>query len=342
MKPIVIDGSFGEGGGQILRSSLTLSMITQTPIEIHSIRAGRKVSGLRKQHLTCVRAAGEICGAEITGDHLGSSGITFTPGRIQAGSYRFATGSAGSAFLVFQTLFPALMIQNEPSHLTLQGGTHNHMAPPAEFLERSFLGTLRRAGAHSSLKLNRYGYYPVGGGEVEVAIDPAKLTPLYIDGISPVEKISGETVIIRKSKTVAEIQEQELKNVIPDILVVQLTPPSVGPGNSVTVTVHRNEIEQVFTGFGKKNTPPLITARVAAKKALAYINAGVFCDAHLTDQLMIPLVLAGGGSFTCPKPTLHATTNAEIISIFTGVEVRFEQQSDTVWNCVIPENSLID
>lgn len=341
MEKIIIDGSFGEGGGQILRSSLTLSMITQTPIEIHSIRAGRRVPGLRKQHLTCVRSAAEICGAEITGDHLGSSRITFTPGKICAGSYQFATGSAGSTFLVFQTLFPALLIQKKPSHLTLQGGTHNHMAPPAEFLERSFLGTLRKAGAHSSLKLKRYGYYPVGGGEVEIAIEPADLKPLHIGSISPVNSISGETVVIRKAKTIADIQKDELLSVIPEITVDQLTPRSVGPGNSVTVTVHRNEIDQVFTGFGKKNTPPLITARVAAQKALNYIEAGVFCDAHLTDQLMIPLVLAGGGSFSCPKPTLHATTNAEIISKFTGVQVAFEQKNNTLWNCIIPENNLI-
>ncbi len=336
MKPLIIDGSFGEGGGQIIRSSLALSMISGTPIEIHSIRAGRKNGGLRKQHLTSVNAAVEICNAEVTGNVMGSTRITFTPNAIKAGNYSFATGSAGSAFLVFQTIFPALMMQKEESHLVIQGGTHNLKAPPAEFIEHSFLGTMKKIGVDSSLKLNRYGFYPKGGGEVEITITPSKLNSADFTKLSPITKIIAEPVVVRKPRTVADSQADEIRGVLPQAEVISHFPKAVGPGNSVSVSVIRDNIRQVFTGFGKRNCSPEITARVVAQRAQTFSQADIFCDSHLTDQLMIPLLLAGGGKFTCPKPSLHATTNAEVIKVFTGKEILFSEIDSGKWLCEVP------
>ncbi len=336
MAHITINGSQGEGGGQILRSSLALSMITQTPISIHSIRGKRKSPGLKNQHLTSVRAAATVCNGELTGDYLGSGKISFSPSTITAGNYLFDTGTAGSCFLVFQTIFPALMIASEPSHLTIRGGTHNLMAPPAEFVDRSFLGTLRSVGVSTSMLLNRYGYYPQGGGEIEISLDPSRPNFLNLTDLSPIRSIVGETVLIKKQQNIATVQNEELRAIIPSIELTNHSPFAVGPGNSVTVTVNRDEISQVFTGFGKRETPPNITARVVALKAKEYITSGVAVDSHLTDQLMIPLLLGNGGKFTCPKPTLHATTNAEIMRMFTGAEIRFEQISENQWMCEVP------
>jgi len=333
---LIIDGSFGEGGGQIIRSSLALSMITLRPIEIHSIRAGRKNGGLRNQHLTSVNAAAEICNADVTGNRLGSTRITFTPNTIKAGNYTFATGSAGSTFLVFQTIFPALMIQKEESHLVIRGGTHNLKAPPAEFIEHSFLGTMKKLGVKSSLKLNRYGFYPKGGGEVEISITPSELNSVDFTELSPITTIEAQPVVVRQPRTVADSQAEAILALLPNAEITPLFPKAVGPGNSVSISVIRNEIRQVFTGFGKRNCSPAIIARVVAQRALAHSEADYFCDSHLTDQLMIPLLLAGGGTFTCPKPTLHATTNAEVIRMFTDKEITFREIDSGKWLCTVP------
>src|SRR2546428_9297761 len=159
---ITIDGSFGEGGGQILRTALSLSLATGTPFRIENIRAGRKKAGLLRQHLTAVLAAAEIGAAEIEGATLGSTMLTFTPKSVRAGEYRFAVGTAGSGTLVFQTILPALLRASAATRVTIEGGTHNSAAPPFDFLDRTFLPLIRKMGATVSLKLERYGFYPAG------------------------------------------------------------------------------------------------------------------------------------------------------------------------------------
>ncbi|MCA9068770.1 MAG: RNA 3'-phosphate cyclase, partial [Planctomycetaceae bacterium] len=178
---IEIDGSTGEGGGQMLRTSLALSMATGKPFRIHRLRANRKKPGLKRQHLTAVRAAAEISGATVQGDELNSQEVHFEPGPVQPGHYRFDIGSAGSTTLVLQTVLPVLMLGTEPSHLTLEGGTHNGMSPPLDFLESAFLPLLAKMGPQVSLKLVRRGYYPAGGGHFEATIQPVeKLKPLTL------------------------------------------------------------------------------------------------------------------------------------------------------------------
>ena len=167
---LTIDGSVGEGGGQILRTALALALVTGTPFRIHAIRARRRKPGLLRQHLTAVNAAATVGGASTDGASLGSRELTFRPGRITPGEYRFAVGTAGSTGLVLQTVLPPLLLASGPSTVTVEGGTHNPGAPPFDFLARVFLPLLRRMGAHVEARLDRPGFYPAGGGQCTVGL----------------------------------------------------------------------------------------------------------------------------------------------------------------------------
>ena len=169
---ITIDGSEGEGGGQILRTALALSLVTGRPFRIDGIRAGRRKPGLMRQHLTAVQGAAQVSGARVSGGDLGSRTLSFEPSQVRGGEYRLAVGTAGSATLVLQTVLPALLLAREPSRLTLEGGTHNPYAPPFDFLARTFLPILRRMGASIDVRLEMHGFYPAGGGRFAVAIEP--------------------------------------------------------------------------------------------------------------------------------------------------------------------------
>ena len=174
MSKIRIDGSIGEGGGQIPRTALGLSLVTGKPFEIKNIRAGRRKPGLLRQHLTALKAAKQISQADVRGAQIGSSEFAFSPRRVRSGEYHFAVGTAGSTTLVLQTILPALMLADGPSTVVIEGGTHNPYAPPFPFLERSFIPVLRQMGVGIDLELNRYGFYPAGGGKFTIRIDPVK------------------------------------------------------------------------------------------------------------------------------------------------------------------------
>ncbi len=169
---ITIDGSLGEGGGQVLRSSLALSALTGQPFRIHSIRKSRSKPGLARQHLTCVRAAAQVCGARVDGAEMRSTDLTFHPRTVQPGEFSFAIGTAGSCNLVLQTVLPPLMLASGPSLVTLKGGTHNDKSPPYHFLESVFLPLLGRMGPSVELELHSWGFFPAGGGEFSASIEP--------------------------------------------------------------------------------------------------------------------------------------------------------------------------
>src|SRR5215470_6307977 len=179
---IHIDGSEGEGGGQVLRTALSLSLVTGKPFQIEKIRAKRERSGLLRQHLTAVLAATEIGNARTEGAALGSKNLTFTPGKVRPGEYHFAVGTAGSGTLVLQTILPALMMTDGASRLVIEGGTHNMQAPPFDFLAKTFVPLLNGLGPKVALNLERYGFYPAGGGRFTVEIDPSSAIspPLWI------------------------------------------------------------------------------------------------------------------------------------------------------------------
>jgi RNA 3'-terminal phosphate cyclase (ATP) len=325
-----IDGSFGEGGGQILRTSLALSMLTRRPFRIFNIRANRQPKGgLRRQHLTCVLAAGEACGAEVTGAEVESREVTFVPGEVRPGDYAFDVGSAGSTVLVLQTVLPALMVAGGPSTLTLKGGTHNVGAPPFPFLEKGFLPLLGRMGPRVSLTLERAGFVPRGGGVARVAVAPAaQLTALDVG------RPRGPVRRRRATATVAalpvEIAERELKTLARllelgrDECRVEQLPADQGPGNVVTVELESEQATEVFTAFGAKGVPAEKLVRELAREVKAYEAVDAPVGEHLADQLLLPLAVAGGGRYLTGPLSLHATTNVETIRKFLDVRIETE------------------
>lgn len=331
---VTIDGAQGEGGGQVLRTSLSLAVVTGQTFQIDNIRAGRARPGLLRQHLTAVNAAAEICGAEVTGAALGSTRLTFTPGAVRAGDYRFAVGTAGSATLVFQTVLPALLLAGGPSTLTLEGGTHNPAAPPFDFLERTFLPLVNRMGPAVEVKLERYGFYPAGGGRFTAAIQPAgKLAALELGERG---EVSGRRAIGLIANLPAHIAEREIATALEmlawpaEARVMKGTRESNGPGNAFMLEVESAEVTEIFTAFGEVGVSAESVAKRAVHEAKAYLESTAAAGEHLADQLLLPLALAGRGGFTAVQLNGHAETNMEVIGRFVRAPFRVERRPGCV------------
>lgn len=329
---LTIDGSQGEGGGQILRTALALSLITQQPFRITRIRARRAKPGLMRQHLTAVRAATDIGAAEVTGAALGSMELTFVPRQVRWGEYMFDVGTAGSTTLVLQTVLPALLTAPGPSVLTLKGGTHNPQAPPFDFLARVFVPIINRAGPSVTARLLRPGFFPAGGGECTVSVSPAdRLTPIELCERGRVQQVRVNAKIARLPRHIAERElEAVRKRLSAHVLDLRVEPvaDSRGPGNVVTIDIESEHITEVFTGFGERGVPAeTVGARVAAA-ARRYLDAGVPVGEHLADQLVLPLALAGKGSFRTQRLTPHAETNLHVVGGFLGHRVDVEKLPD--------------
>jgi RNA 3'-terminal phosphate cyclase (ATP) len=322
---IQIDGSFGEGGGQILRSSLSLSLSTGKAFRIENIRAKRERSGLLRQHLTAVLAATEIGGAQVEGANLGSQTLTFIPGAIRPGKYRFVIGTAGSGTLVLQTILPALMTASGPSEVTIEGGTHNPQAPPFDFLERVFLPIIREMGPKIEVQLERYGFYPAGGGGCfQVRIAPChKLAPIQLVDRGDITGKTASAIVANLPRNIAQRELNTVANLLnwdAQSMKIMETKNSVGPGNIVLVHVVSTMLTEMFCGFGKIGKSAESVASDASESARSYLASGAATGEHLADQLLLPFGLAGGGSFTAEKLNLHARTNIDVISKFLPVE----------------------
>jgi RNA 3'-terminal phosphate cyclase (ATP) len=320
---IQIDGTFGEGGGQILRTSLSLSLVTGKAFRIDNIRAGRPKPGLLRQHLTAVLAAAEVSGAEVDGAVLGSKCLTFSPGKVRPGNYRFAVGTAGSGTLVFQTVLPALMLASGPSKLVIEGGTHNHAAPPYHFLARSFVPLVERMGPKIQLQFERYGFYPAGGGRFSAEIRPVEaLTGLEL---APRGEVTSRRVIAVSANLPRHIVVREVETAAgmlswgQETHVTEMTRESIGPGNVVMIEVGSAEVTEIFTAFGQLGVSAEKVASDAAREAREYLASQAAAGEHLTDQLLLPLALAGRGCFASLKMNLHARTNVEVIAKFLPV-----------------------
>ena len=321
---ITIDGSMGEGGGQVLGTSLALAMLTGQPFRIEKIRAGREKPGLLRQHLTAVRAAAEVCSADVQGDEIGSRELSFTPGKVAGGHYEFAVGTAGSATLVLQTVLPALLTAAEPSTLLLEGGTHNPWAPPFDFLQRAFLPLVERMGPKVAAELDRHGFYPAGGGRFRVSIQPAaRLVPLVLLERGAIRHRAATAVL---SQLPMDIAVRELKT-IGRKLALNVDPPNiifvkdpVGPGNVVFVEIESEHVTEVFTGFGRLRVSAEAVADKVSSEVRRYLAAGVPVGEHLADQLLV-LLTATGGKFRTVKPSRHTMTNIEVIKAFVPVEI---------------------
>jgi len=340
---ITIDGSQGEGGGQIIRTSLALSLITGKPFRIYNVRARREKPGLGRQHLTAVRAAATIGGAQVEGAAFGATAFTFHPGTVTPGDYTFPIGTAGSATLVLQTILPPLMLAPAPSTLAFEGGTHNVHAPPYEFIVKTFLPLLNRMGVRVNAELARYGFYPPGGGRFHARVEPAagKLRPLDLLARGEIRARRARALVVKLPPTVGErelgvVAERlgwgDLRG---DELRVETSGNAVSPGNVLTLEIESEHLTEVFTGIGERGVRAETVAERTAAEARAYLETGAPVGEHLADQLLIPLALAGGGSYTTGEPSLHTTTNIEVVKLFLDVRITTKPMGGNVWQVEI-------
>ncbi|GAK60449.1 RNA 3'-terminal phosphate cyclase [Candidatus Vecturithrix granuli] len=336
---VVIDGAFGEGGGQILRTSLALSLVTCKPFQIERIRANRKKPGLGKQHLTAVNAAAQVGSAHVQGNSLGSMELTFAPQQIIPGRYHFVVGTAGSSTLVLQTILPALLTVPTRSELILEGGTHNPLAPSFDFLEKTFLPILCRMGVNITVSLERPGFYPAGGGKFSALIEPTnQLSRLDLFERGIIKKCSATALLSKLPQHIGErelnILERELGWPARNLTIEEVQNP-YGPGNALIAKVECEHITTVFTGFGERGVRAETVAHKLAEEIREYLDADVPVDRHLADQLILPMALAGGGGFRTIAPTTHTLTNIEVLKQFLAIDVSLAQLNPAVWEVTI-------
>jgi RNA 3'-terminal phosphate cyclase (ATP) len=326
---LVIDGSQGEGGGQVLRTSLSLSALTGIPVRIDRIRAGRRRPGLLRQHLTAVRAAAEVCGAEVEGGALGSRSLSFTPGVPRAGSYTFSVGTAGSACLVCQTVLPILARVGGASELCFEGGTHNNLAPPYDFLERIFFPLLLRLGVELEAELIAHGFYPAGGGVFRVSLGPtSSLRPLDLLERREEPRIEAWALSARLPDHVATRELAVVREAfsLPAERCRALPVRSPGPGNALCILLD-SDTPELVTAFGERRKPAERVAKEAVRMARRYLEAAVPVGEHLADQLVLWIALAGG-AFRTLQPSPHTRTNIAVVRAFLGEEALRVERGD--------------
>ncbi len=336
---LAIDGSYGEGGGQVLRTALALSALTGQAVRVERIRAGRPNPGLQAQHLTGVLAAARICAAQVEGARLGSQTLVFAPRQPpQAGDYRFDVaeqrqgGSAGAVTLVLHTVLLPLANAAGRSRVTVRGGTHVAWSPPYQHLERVYLPTLQRMGLTTRPRLARWGWYPHGGGEVTVEVEgiPQRtLAPLELTGRGGLRQIWALSAYSNLPAHVGERQRQRLEellrqaNLTPQSGTVQA--PAPGPGSAVLLVAECDEVVAGFSALGARGKPAERVAEEAAADFLRWWRSGAAVEMHLADQLVLPLALAGGPStFTTCRVTRHLLTNAWVVRQFLPVQIEVE------------------
>ena len=320
---VAIDGAAGEGGGQILRTSLALSLVTGRAFRMVSIRAGRKKPGLLRQHLTAVRAAIEISDGVCDGAEIGSGELVFRPGTVRAGDYHFAVGTAGSTTLILQTVLAALALAGGPSRVILEGGTHNPLAPPFDFLARTFLPVFNRFGPTVEATLVRAGFYPAGGGQLEVAIMPT-------DRLKPVELLTRRSegarrVVAHVSGVPLSVAERAFEQADKRLRwgraaceVVDHTSER-GQGFVLVGEVGSEAHTEVFTAFGERGIRAEAVADRLADQIRSYLITGLPVGEHLADQLLLPMALAAGGAFRTAGLSPHARTNIDVVQAFLPV-----------------------
>jgi RNA 3'-terminal phosphate cyclase (ATP) len=342
-----INGKQGEGGGQVVRSSIALALVTGQPIRISNIRARRSRPGLAHQHVAAVQAAAEICGGSLSGAEIGSRALNFEPGPARAGTYRFRVGTAGSATLVLQTVLPALLLADGTSHITLEGGTHNQWAPPFDFLQRAFLPLVNRMGPRVSATLERHGFYPAGGGRISVTIEPSAT----LSGFDLLERgpLLSRTAYARVANLPLHIAQREVQTLThelawDDSCAVAEEVDAHGPGNVTFVELVSQHATEVFTGFGRLGVRAEYVAQEVAQEATAYLRSDVPVGPYLADQLLLPLGISAwqsgdsdrqrGGSFRTLSLTRHATTHIKVLQTFLAIDVAVAESAGDGTCCV--------
>jgi RNA 3'-terminal phosphate cyclase (ATP) len=330
---LVIDGSLGEGGGQVLRTSLSLSALTGRPFRIRNIRANRSTPGLRPQHLAAVRAAAEICKAELEGDHIEAKTLVFVPGEpTKGGQYSFdvvkaspSGRSAGSTSLIFQTLLWPLIFAQKPSELILRGGTFVPYSPPFQYLAEVFGTAAQRFGISMVLKLNAWGWMAAGGGEIEASIEPVrKIEGVHFDDVSDPE-IQGVAAVSNLPSHIPHRMARRAHNLLADAgFIPEITPQRErGPGPGAGIILWRKQVG--VSSLGRKGLPANEVAEAAVADLLSFEDNGAAIDHHLADQLLVPMALAhGNSSFTTSLLTRHTLTNVNLLRQWLNVKIKIK------------------
>jgi RNA 3'-terminal phosphate cyclase (ATP) len=330
---IELDGQ--AGGGQLLRTALALSLCTGEAFAMTGIRARRERPGLLRQHLTAAEAARAVGDATLDGATTGSTTLRFVPNGIRGGDHRWAIGTAGSTTLVLQTVLPALWMHGVAARLAIEGGTHNPQAPTADFIEEAFLPLLVRMGLDGDFRMGGHGFYPAGGGEIALDLRAsAKPSALHLPHRGEVIERHARAIL---SAIPLGIGQRELDvarrrlGLGDDEVSLRHVKPSTGPGNALSIRLRAEHSTAVFTGFGIKRVTAEHVAEGASKAAQVWLAADVAVDEHLADQLLLPMALAGEGSFSTTLPSDHTRSNAALIEKFLPVEFDFRDEGRGRW-----------
>lgn len=322
-----IDGFHGEGGGQLVRTAVALSAITGRSVRLQNVRAKRDRTGLAPQHLAAVRAVGTLCAAECTGLDLRSQAFTFAPGAMRGGEFRFDVGTAGSVTLVLQALLPVLACAPGPARVTVVGGTDVRAAPPFDYLCHVLLALLGRMGIRVECRAIRRGYYPRGGGEVEVVVTPARPRPLALDASHLPRSIEGRAHVANLPAHIAErMRTAALARL--DAFPARIDTATlggaeaIGPGGAIVVWARAGETVLGAGRVAQRGVRAETLGDEAGAELAADLAAGAALDVHAADQILVYLALAGGGGFTARTVSSHARTAIWLIEQF--LPVRFE------------------
>jgi len=319
---IEIDGSYGEGGGQILRTSLSLSCLYRKPFRIFNIRKVRKKPGLMPQHLTCVRASQMLSNADVKGDFIGSTELFFYPKTVKGGSLFFDVGTAGSTLLILQTLIPSLIFLENETEIALTGGTHVPFSPSFHYINGVFVHLLKRLGIEIRLNIDSYGFYPRGGGRIRAKIVPAvSIKPLILTERGAIKCVTGCSGVGNLTLSIAERQKSafldEIKGLGFPVDIEIMDVPTIGQGTFIYVQLESENSIAGFTSLGQRGKRAEEVGKDAAYDFLHYYNANSAIDLHLSDQICIYLSICNESSiFTTSEITGHLTTNLWVISLF--------------------------
>ena len=328
MERVWIDGMQGEGGGQMLRTGLAMSAVTGRPFRMVNIRAKRSTPGLKRQHLTCVKAMAEICGAEVSDVGVGSMELDFAPAAIRGGDYRFEIGTAGSVTLVAQTVLPVLLRADRVSTVTITGGTHVPMSPCWEFFADCYLPALKRMGARVEAKLGRAGFYPAAGGVATLRIWPLDRgsVPAEAFCLDDLGDFAGGRVVATVSGLKRDIADAEARIVAAQLADLGLVREvreveTNGPGNCCLVRLDYDRATVVFSSIGTYGRSRKAVANDVVGQVKAFLHAGRACEQHLADQLLVPLAVIRGARprdvpLDIQRETLHYRTNVEVVEAF--------------------------
>lgn len=332
MDMLDIDGDYGEGGGQILRSSLSLSAILNRPIRINRIRAGRQTPGLAPQHLTSINAVAAITNAEVVGGTLGAQTVTFRPRQIYGGEYTFDVAdvrpSAGALSLVFQAIVLPLSYAKIPSTVTLRGGTHVPWSPTVHYLQEIFNPMVAKFGLQGSIQLNRWGWFPKGRGEAIAKIKPTEdWRGVTLQDRGQLRAIHGISAASNLPEHIVDRQRNQIQNRLSrwncPVTIEPVKGDSIGQGSLVFLKAEFENVEAGFSALGRRGKRAERVADEACDALENFLVSDAAIDPHLGDQLILPMALATGESrFTTSRVTRHLTTNIWLVQQF--LPARFE------------------